>query len=121
MRRVASDSQIKDVLINSLKNSTKNLSELHRIVNEKLKPYSVSISRLKLIALKTKEVKIKIKKKILKNKKVKACPVCGYEFEKKYGIDVFGKKNHIGYICKKCNFSTGLILQVPRKYSFSKK
>ncbi|MEM0473141.1 MAG: hypothetical protein QXF88_00265 [Candidatus Aenigmatarchaeota archaeon] len=121
MRKIASDNQVKDALMKSMQNSVKSLTELHKIVSKKIHPYSVSLSRLKLIALKTRGIEIKIKKRVLRRKNVKSCPVCGNEFEKKYGIDVFGKKSHVGYICKECKFSTGLMLEVPSKYLFSKK
>ncbi|MBU5690062.1 MAG: hypothetical protein QXM68_03335 [Candidatus Aenigmatarchaeota archaeon] len=121
MRRIASDDQIKNALMKSLQNSVKTLSELHRIVSKRLYPYAVSLKRLKLVALKTKEIDIKIKKRVLKSRYVKNCPVCGSEFEKKYGIDVFGKKNHVGYVCKECKFSIGLMLEIPYRYIFSRK
>ncbi|MEM5777629.1 MAG: hypothetical protein QXJ06_04250 [Candidatus Aenigmatarchaeota archaeon] len=103
------------------RNSIKTLKQVHENVIKKIKPMKISLYRLKKILLKRKDIEIKIKKRELKNKKIENCSVCGSEFEKFFGLDAFGKKRHVGYKCKCCNFKIGLVYSVPYEYLFKRK
>ena len=90
---------------------------------EKLKKkdenFVLSPRRVKKLALKIPGVEIKAKtKRVAKVESLEKCPVCGKEIEKRYSKDLLGRKIHVGYICKKCGYSTGLEALVPMRYIF---
>lgn len=97
--------------------------ELCLLVSKKLKSYdpefSLTPKRVKRIALKVPEIRIKAKtKKSLKMNQIKKCPVCTNKIKKVYGKNLLNKKIHIGYICKKCGLSTDLSSVAPMRYIF---
>jgi len=97
--------------------------ELCYHVVKKLKQYNpefaLSATRVKKIALKIPEIKIKAKtKKSPKMKEIKKCPVCEARLKKIYGTNLLNKKIHLGYLCKICGFSTDLSSVVPMRYIF---
>ncbi len=98
------------------------LNILYKLVKKEFgNSYKFSKERLKRIVFKIENIEVKIKKRIVKNKKPEKCPVCGNGLKKVYGKDVFNRVKHIGFKCDKCNFSMGLECALPVKYIFIKK
>lgn len=112
---------IKDVLIK--RRIVITLRELHFLVNRELKKqslaYSLSLARLKKLVLSLPEIEIKTKRRKDRKKRIlKKCPVCKKEITKTFGKNVFGKRIHIGYKCKKCGYYADLLTTMPREYIF---
>jgi hypothetical protein len=97
--------------------------DLCAIVLEELKKYDknyvLSPRRVKDLVLKIPNVEIKAKtKKIPKITKLERCPVCDKKVSKIYGRNLLNKKIHIGYVCKRCGYTTDLEAFMPMKYIF---
>ena len=97
--------------------------DLSAIVLEKLKKidkkYALSPRRTKNLVIKIPGIEIKAKtKKIPKITKLEDCPVCKRKFDKIFGKNLLNKKIHIGYICKRCGYTTDLESFMPMKYIF---
>ena len=97
--------------------------ELCQRVVKRLKRYNpefvLSAKRAKKIAIKISEIKVKAKtKRSLEMKTIKKCPVCKGRLKKIYGTNLLNKRIHIGYLCKRCGFSTDLSSIVPMRYIF---
>lgn len=81
--------------------------------------YALSPKRAKNLVLKIPGVEIKAKtKKIPKMTKLEVCPVCKKKVDKIYGKNLLNKRIHIGYICKRCGYTTDLESFMPMKYLF---
>jgi hypothetical protein len=97
--------------------------ELAERVDQRLKKYNrkfvISPRRVRRIAIKVPKIKIKVKtRKSPKVKKIRRCPACKGRVKKIYGTNLIGKEVHVGYACKRCNFSSDLSSLVPMKYVF---
>lgn len=83
------------------------------------KKYVLSPRRVKELAIKIPNIKIKAKtKKIPKMTKLEKCPVCDRKVSKIYGKNLLNKRIHIGYLCKRCGYTTDLEAFMPMKYVF---
>jgi hypothetical protein len=83
------------------------------------KKYVLSPRRVKELVIKIPNIKIKAKtKKIPKMTKLDKCPVCDKKVSKIYGKNLLNKKIHIGYVCKRCGYTTDLESFIPMKYIF---
>jgi len=83
------------------------------------KKYVLSPRRVKELVIKIPNVEIKAKtKKTPKMTKLERCPVCDKKVGKIYGKNLSNKKIHIGYICKRCGYTTDLESFMPMKYIF---
>lgn len=83
------------------------------------KDFVLSPQRTKNLVIKIPEIEIKAKtKRIPKMTKLEMCPICKRKIEKIYGKNLLNKKIHIGYICKRCGFTTDLEAFMPMKYLF---
>jgi len=79
----------------------------------------LSPRRVKILAIKIPEIEIKAKtKKSPRMKKLEQCPICKKKVNKIHGKNLLNKKIHIGYICKRCSYTTDLDSLVPMKYLF---
>lgn len=97
--------------------------ELCAIVLEKLRKYDknyvLSPKRTKNLVIKIPNVGIKAKtKRIPKMTKLERCPVCDKKVNKIYGRNLLNKKIHVGYVCKRCGYTTDLEAFMPMKYIF---
>ena len=83
------------------------------------KKYVLSPRRVKELGIKIPNIEIKAKtKKIPKMTKLEKCPVCYKKVDKIYGKNLLNKKIHIGYVCKRCGYTTDLEAFMPMKYIF---
>jgi hypothetical protein len=83
------------------------------------KKYVLSPRRVKELVIKIPNIGIKAKtKKIPKMTKLDKCPVCDKKVSKIYGKNLLNKKIHIGYVCKRCGYTTDLESFIPMKYIF---
>ena len=83
------------------------------------KKYVLSPRRVKELVIKIPNVGIKAKtKKVPKITKLDKCPVCDKKVSKIYGKNLLNNKIHIGYICKRCGYTTDLESFTPMKYVF---
>ncbi|MDI6826534.1 MAG: hypothetical protein QMD36_05130 [Candidatus Aenigmarchaeota archaeon] len=83
------------------------------------KKYVLSPRRVKELVIKIPNVEIKAKtKKIPKMTKLDKCPVCDKKVSKIYGKNLLNKKIHIGYVCRRCGYTTDLESFMPMKYLF---
>jgi len=92
-------------------------------VLDKLKNYDpnfvLSPHRVKSLVIKVPEVEIKAKtKKIPAMTKLETCPVCKKKIDKIYGKNLLNKRIQIGYVCKRCGYTTDLEAFMPMKYIF---
>jgi hypothetical protein len=92
-------------------------------VLDKLKNYDpnfvLSPHRVKNLVIKVPEVEIKAKtKKIPTMTRLETCPVCKKKIDKIYGKNLLNKRIHIGYVCKRCGYTTDLEAFMPMKYIF---
>lgn len=97
--------------------------ELCYHVLKKLKKYNpdfaLSGRRVKRIAIKIPEIRIKAKtKKSPKMKKISKCPVCTGRLKKIYAKNLLNKRIQIGYVCKRCGFVSDLSSFIPMRYIF---
>jgi len=97
--------------------------DLCYLVLEKLRKYDrefvISPRRVKELVIKIPEVVIKAKTKhIPKMTKLENCPVCKKNVDKIYGRNLLNKKIQIGYICRRCGYTTDLESFMPMKYIF---
>jgi hypothetical protein len=97
--------------------------DLCAIVLEKLrkydKAYVISPRRIKDLVIKIPNIEIKAKTKHMpKMSKLEICPVCDKKVSKIYGKNLLNKKIHIGYICRRCGYTTDLEAFMPMKYIF---
>lgn len=97
--------------------------DLSAIVLEKLrkidKKYVLSPRRTKNLVIKIPGIEIKAKtKKTPKMTKLENCPVCKKKVDKIYGKNLLNKRIHIGYICRRCGYTTDLESFMPMKYIF---
>ena len=97
--------------------------DLSAIVLEKLKKidkkYALTPRRTKNLVIKIPGIEIKAKtKKTPKITKIENCPVCKKKFDKIFGKNLLNKKIHIGYICRRCGYTTDLESFMPMKYTF---
>jgi hypothetical protein len=97
--------------------------DLCAIVLEKLRKYDenyvLSPKRTKDLVLKIPGVEIKAKtKKMPKMTKLERCPVCKKRVNKIFGRNLLNKRIHIGYVCKRCGYTTDLEAFMPMKYTF---
>ena len=100
--------------------------DLCAIVLEKLrkydKAYVLSPRRTKNLVIKIPNIEIKAKtKRIPKMTELKRCPVCTKKVSKIYGKNLLNKRIHIGYVCKRCGYTTDLESFMPMKYIFISK
>lgn len=118
-----------DLVINTIKEVLKrrgviqSQEDLSAIVLEKLKKidrkYVLSPRRTKNLVIKIPGVEIKAKtKKTPKMTKLETCPVCKRKVDKIYGKNLLNKRIHIGYICRRCGYTTDLESFMPMKYIF---
>jgi transposase-like protein len=83
------------------------------------KNYVLSPKRTKELVIKIPNIEIKAKtKRVPKIKKLEYCPICKKKFNKIYGRNLLNQKIHIGYICKRCGYTTDLESFMPMKYIF---
>lgn len=83
------------------------------------KNYVLSPKRTKELVIKIPNIGIKAKtKRIPKMTKLERCPVCKRRVDKIHGRNLLNKKIHIGYICKRCGYTTDLEAFMPMKYIF---
>jgi hypothetical protein len=83
------------------------------------KKFVLSPKRVKSLAIKIPGIEIKAKtKKSPKMKKLEKCPICKKKVDKIHGKNLLNKKIHIGYLCKRCSYTTDLDSLVPMKYLF---
>ena len=83
------------------------------------KKYVLSPRRVKELVIKIPNVEIKAKtKKVPKMTRLEKCPICRKKVDKIYGKNLLNKKIHIGYICKRCGYTTDLESLTPMKYIF---
>jgi len=83
------------------------------------KKYVLSPRRVKELVIKIPNVEIKAKtKKVPKMTRLEKCPICRKKVDKIYGKNLLNKKIHIGYICKRCGYTTDLESLTPMKYVF---
>ncbi len=83
------------------------------------KKYVLSPRRVKELVIKIPNVEIKAKtKKIPKMTKLEICPICDKKVSKIYGKNLLNKRIHIGYVCKRCGYTTDLESFTPMKYIF---
>ncbi len=92
-------------------------------VLEKLRKYNpnfvLSSKRVKELVIKIPKITIKAKtKRMPKMTKLKKCPVCKKKVEKIHGKNLLNEKIQIGYICKRCGYTTDLEAFMPMKYIF---
>ncbi len=92
-------------------------------VLNKLRKYDpkfvLSPRRVKNLVIKIPNVEIKAKtKRSPRMTKLERCPVCKKKVNKIYGKNLLNKKIHIGYICKRCGYTTDLDAFMPMKYLF---
>jgi len=92
-------------------------------VLEKMKNYNpdfvLSPKRVKELVIKIPNITIKAKtKRMPKMTKLEKCPVCKKKVEKIHGRNLLNKKIQIGYICKRCGYTTDLEAFMPMKYIF---
>jgi len=97
--------------------------DLSAMVLEKLKKidkkYVLSPGRTKNLVIKIPNIEIKAKTKKTPNiTKLENCPVCKKKVDKIYGKNLLNKKIHIGYICRRCGYTTDLETFMPMKYIF---
>ena len=97
--------------------------DLSYFVLEKLKKinsdFVLSPQRVKNLVIKVPNIEIKAKtKKIPKMTKLEICPVCKKKVDKIYGKNLLNKRIQIGYICKRCGYTTDLESFMPMKYVF---
>ncbi len=97
--------------------------DLTFLVLDKLKKYDkkfvLSPRRVRKLVIKIPNIEIKAKtKRSPKMKKLDKCPVCKRKVNKIYGKNLLNKKIHIGYICKRCGYTTDLNSLMPMKYLF---
>ena len=86
---------------------------------KKLDPdYVVSSKRVKTIALRIPEVKVKTKTRKSKKKKITKCPVCKNKINWIFRKNLKGQRMHTGYRCTKCGLRTDKNSLMPRKYTF---
>jgi len=83
------------------------------------KKYVLSPRRVKELVIKIPNVEIKAKtKKVPKMTRLEKCPICRKKVDKIYGKNLLNKKIHIGYVCKRCGYTTDLESLTPMKYIF---
>jgi len=97
--------------------------DLCAIVLKKLrkydKSYVLSPRRTKNLVIKIPNIGIKAKtKRIPRMTKLERCPVCDKKVSKIHGKNLLNKKIHIGYICKRCGYTTDLEAFMPMKFLF---
>ena len=97
--------------------------DLSYFVLEKLKKidpdFVLSPQRVKNLVIKVPNIEIKAKtKRIPKMTKLETCPACKKRVDKIYGKNLLNQKIHIGYICKRCGYTTDLESFMPMKYIF---
>jgi hypothetical protein len=112
---------IKEVM--SRRGVVQSQEDLCAIVLEKLrkydKAYVLSPRRTKNIVIKIPNIEIKAKtKRIPRMSKLETCPICDKKVSKIYGKNLLNKKIHIGYVCKRCGYTTDLEAFMPMKYIF---
>ncbi len=118
-----------DLIINTIKEVMKrrgvvqSQEDLCYFVLSRLKEYDkdyvLSPRRVKEHVIKIPNIEIKAKTKHSpKIKKLENCPICKKKFDKIYGRNLLNKKIHIGYICRRCGFTTDLEAFMPMKYIF---
>ena len=118
-----------DLIISTIKEVMKrrgviqSQEDLCYIVLKRLKEYDknyvLSPKRVKEHVIKIPNIEIKAKtKRLPKIKKLEYCPICKKKFDKIYGRNLLNQKIHIGYICKRCGFTTDLEAFMPMKYIF---
>ena len=83
------------------------------------KKYVLSPRRAKNLVIKIPNIGIKAKtKRKPKMTRLDRCPVCKKKVNKIFGKNLLNKKIHIGYICKRCGYTTDLEAFMPMKYIF---
>jgi len=83
------------------------------------KAYVLSPRRTKNLVIKIPNIEIKAKtKRIPRMTKLERCPVCTKKVSKIHGKNLLNKKIHIGYVCKRCGYTTDLESFMPMKYIF---
>jgi hypothetical protein len=97
--------------------------DLCYLVLQKLKRFDpefvLSPRRVKNMVLKIPNIEIKAKtKRIPKMTKLEKCPVCKKKIGKIHGKNLLNKKIQIGYVCKRCGYTTDLESFMPMKYIF---
>ena len=84
--------------------------------------FVLSPQRVKRITLKIPSIEIKAKtKKVPKMTRLEKCPACKKKVEKIFGKNLLNKKIHVGYICRRCGYTTDLEAFMPMKYIFIRK
>ncbi|MEM5793355.1 MAG: hypothetical protein QXY45_03305 [Candidatus Aenigmatarchaeota archaeon] len=82
------------------------------------KEFTISPKRVRKLALKIPEIRVKtITRKSITRKIIK-CPVCEGKLGKIFGKNLLGKEIQIGYKCRKCGFSGKINSFMPNKYVF---
>lgn len=88
---------------------------LTKIDNE----YKISRKRVRLLAIKSNVIKLKIETKTNKMiDKLILCPVCGSKVTPIRSKTVYNWEITVGYECKICSYWTGKKKQIPRRYIF---
>lgn len=83
------------------------------------KEYVLSPKRTKDLVIKIPNIMIKAKtKRVPRMTKLEKCPVCKKRVNKIHGKNLLNKKIHIGYVCRRCGYTTNLEAFMPMKYIF---
>lgn len=119
--KIPKDDAVKFVIRASLaKKKANSQSELTLMINNELRKvdsdYSISGKRLRMIAVKMHEVKVKVE--IKKGRMPKKCPSCGSMLKKTYNRNLKGKKVLEYLKCQKCGYKGHDGKWKPRKYAF---
>lgn len=115
-----------DVVVFVIKKIFKNrkavpsLAKLTGLVQKELKKvepsYSISQKRVRVLAIRTRGITLKIHTK--KGKIVKKCPSCGHSLRKSFTRNLSGRKLPVRLSCPKCGYLGTNGKWIPRKYEF---
>jgi len=122
---IPSDEQVLNSLEKVLKKfrTVNSQNKLKKIVTKELtnkkKKFSVSVSRLRNIAINSDFVKLEIHSREGDPKKLMIkCPVCSSTLKRVKNLTIWGGEVTIEFRCKKCGYWTGKKKRIPTRYVF---
>ena len=122
---IPSDEQVLNSLEKVLKKfrTVTSQNKLKKIVTKELtnkkKKFSVSVSRLRNIAINSDFVKLEIHSREGDPKKLMIkCPVCSSTLKRVKNLTIWGGEVTIEFRCKKCGYWTGKKKRIPTRYVF---
>ncbi len=122
---IPSDEQVLNSLEKVLKKfrTVNSQNKLKKIVTKELKnkkkKFSVSVSRLRNIAINSDFVKLEIHSREGDPKKLMIkCPVCNSTLKRVKNLTIWGGEVTIEFRCKKCGYWTGKKKRIPTRYVF---